>query len=186
HGTQPPAKNNDPAWARHVSGYVTNYLRRLRKHMKARAPRVELAVGIPSIAPYDQNRPMISRAVDWRAWVDEGLVDTLVINYVEWDDKRPLESTREMYREVLDYVDGRCRVLCPIQQYDYSHRGLPAYEKATGKSNADVAAALTRMAHEVGADGISLECVDYNNYKPNTRKILRELTSGSYRNVRKP
>ncbi len=184
HGTDPPSKINDPDWARHVSGYVTNYLRRFRQHMKAKSPNVELAVGIPSIAPHANNHPMISRAADWRTWVDEGLVDTLVINYVKWDEKRPIQSTREMYREVLDYVDGRCRVLCPVQQYNYAHRGLPAYEKATGMSNADVAAALTRMAHEMGTGGISLECVDYNNYKPATRKTLRELTAGPCRNVR--
>ena len=158
-------------------------LRRLRRHLKKRTPEVELAVGIPSIAPLENNRPLIARAADWQTWVEEGLVDTVVINYVKWDEKRPLESTRELYREVLDFVDGRCRVLCPVQQYDYSHGGLPSYEKATGKSNAELAAALTRMAHELGADGISLECVDYNNYKTATREKLRELTAGPCREV---
>ena len=185
HGAEPPADYRDPAWTRHVAGYVTNYLRRFHAHLKARSPDVELAVGIPAIAPHAENYPMTARAADWRTWVDEGLVDTLVINYVRWDKNCPLKSTRELYREVLDYVDGRCRVLCPIKQYNHSHRGLPEYEKATGMGNAELAAALTRMAHEMGADGISLECVDYNNYKPATRETLRKLTAGPCRFVRK-
>ena len=183
HRAEPPKSSRDLVWCRHVSKYITAYLRRLRQHMKASHPHVELAVGIPGIAPIDET-PLFDRAADWQAWVAQGLIDTLVINYVCWDRKDPLPSTRAAYREVLDSVDGRCRVLCPIQQYDYSTYGLPAYQKATDKSNEELAGVLMRLAWEEGADGVSLECVDYNNYRPKTRDTLRDLGTAACRQVR--
>lgn len=181
YGEAPPADAKDLRWCRHVSDYVTSFLRRLRKHLSAQ--RVELAVGVPSIAP-EGDEPLVRNGADWRRWVEEGLVDVLVINDVGWDRERPLESTREAYREVQRFVAGRCAVWCPVQQYDYSHRGLPSYQKATGKGNAELAAALVRMAHEEGAAGVSLECVDFNNYVPETRSALAELSRGECRTVK--
>lgn len=180
YGQPPPTDARDPQWCRHVAEYVTAYLRRLRQHLKASGRPVELAVGIPGIAPLS-DEPLIRCAADWRTWVNEGLVDTLVINYVNWDQKAPLESTRAAYREVLNAVDGRCHVWCPVQQYSFNHLGLPGYEKATGKKSPELAELLTRMAHEEGAHGISLECVDYNNYTLPTRETLRRLTTGDCR-----
>ena len=183
YGESPPTDPRDPKWCRHVSRYVTAYLRRLRAHLNASGRHVELAVGIPEIAP-DGEAALISAAADWKTWIDEGLIDTLVINYVHWDEKAPLESTRALYAQVLDTVDGRCGVWCPIQQYNYSRHGLPAYEKATGKPNHELAATLMQIAYESGAAGVSLECVDYNNYRPETRKALRTLGAGPCRLMR--
>lgn len=181
---QPPSTDpRDPKWCRHVAGYVTAYLRRLRAHLNASGRRVELAVGIPEIAPNGE-AALISAAADWETWINEGLIDTLVINFVRWDEKASLQSTRALYAEVLGAVDGQCGVWCPIQQYNYSRRGLPAYEKATGKPNEELAAELMRIAHESGAAGVSLECVDYNNYRPKTREALRTLGAGPCRLVR--
>ena len=183
YGEDPPADARDPRWCRHVADYVTAFLRRLRQHLKASGRSVELAVGIPALAPFS-DEPLTRCAADWRTWVREGLIDTLVINYVVWDKKTPLESTRAAYREVLDAVDGRCRVWCPVQQYNFNQLGLPGYEQATGKKNAELAEELARMAHEEGAGGISLECVDYNNYAPATCETLRRLATGDCRFVR--
>lgn len=185
YGEAPPNDPKDLRWCRHVSEYVTRFLRQLRDHLKASGRRVELAVGIPEIAPLD-DEPLIRCGADWRRWVEEGLVDTLVVNYVKWDKKAPLESTQAAYRQVLRAVAGRCRVWCPVQQYNYSTYGLPAYEKATGKKPEELAEALTRLAHQEGACGISLECVDYNNYSPAVRETLRRLTSGPCRQVHQP
>jgi hypothetical protein len=185
HGTSPPADAKDPRWCRHVAQYVTAYLRRLRAHLKTGCRPVELVVGIPGIAPHSDT-PMLERAADWRRWVDEGLIDTLVIGDVNWDPNDPLESTRQAYREVLDFVRGRCRVWCPVQQYNFTHHGLPAYAQATGKPADVVAEQLTRIAHQEGAHGISLECVDYDNYVPATRAALRKLTTGACRWVKQP
>ena len=185
YGEEPPADARDERWCRHVAGYVTSFLRRLREHLKASGRTVELAVGIPGIVP-GGGEPLTRCAADWRTWVEECLIDTLVINYVDWDKKAPLESTRAAYREVLDAVGGRCRVWCPVQQYNFNRLGLPGYEQSTGKTSAELAEALIRIAHEEGADGISLECVDYNNYAPATREVLRKLANGDCRLVRPP
>ncbi len=185
YGEEPPADARDPRWCRHVAGYVTSFLRRLRGHLEASGRTVELAVGIPGIAP-GGDEPLTRCAADWRTWVEQGLIDTLVINYVVWDKQSPLESTRAAYREVLDAVGGRCRVWCPVQQYNFNRLGLPGYQEATGKTSAELAEALTRIAHEEGAHGISLECVDYNNYAPATREVLRKLADGDCRLVRPP
>lgn len=183
YGKEPPEDPKDPTWCRHVSEYVTAFVRRLRERLRASGRPIELAVGIPAIAP-QSDIPLIAAGVDWRRWVDEGLIDTLVIDHVEWDKSEPLESTRRAYREVLGFVRGRCRVWCPVEQYDYDKHGMPSYQKATGKKNDDLAGLLTTMAHEEGAHGISLECVDYNNYAPATREALRRLTTGECRWVK--
>jgi len=180
YGAAPPSDPKDLQWCRHVSEYVTAFLRAVRQRLKAAGRRVELAVGIPAIAPGGDD-PLLSAAADWRRWVDEGLIDTLVINYVKWDKTRPLESTEAAYREVLAAVGGRCRVWCPVQQYNFTGLGLPAYREALGTSNAEAAAALTRLAQRLGADGISLECVDYNNYDAATCAALRTATGGERR-----
>lgn len=185
HGMAPSGDPKDPAWCRHVSEYVTAFLRRLHRHLKVAGRPVELAVGIPGIAPRSDT-PMLERAADWRRWVDEGLIDTLVMVDVNWDKNDPLGSTRQAYREVLDFVGGRCRVWCPVQQYNFTNHGLPGYAQATGKKADVVAGQLTRMARDEGAQGISLECVDYDNYKPATRETLRRLTSGECRWVKRP
>ena len=179
----PPLNGKDLRWCRHVSTYVTAFMRRLRQRLDASGRKIELAVGIPKIAP-NPDTCLIERAADWRTWLAEGLIDTLVINYVEWGKDDPLGSTRTLYRQVIEEVAGRCRVWCPVQQYNYSRYGLPQYQEATGRTNEDLAAELTRMAWEEGAHGISLECVDYNNYRLETRDALRTLTSGPCKAVR--
>lgn len=185
HGEAPPADPKDLRWCRHVSEYVTRYLRRLREHLKASGRAVELAVGIPEIAPIS-DEPLIRCGADWRQWVAEGLIDTLVINYVRWNEKAPLESTAAAYRDVLREVAGRCRVWCPVQEYNFTKLGLPAYAAATGKKAPELTELLTRMAHQEGAAGISLECVDFNNYSPEMRAALRRVTGAEGHVVKPP
>jgi hypothetical protein len=180
YGEAPPTDARDPRWAQHVSDYVTQFLRRLRERCKSGGRKVELAVGIPAIAP-PGDESLIRCGADWRRWVQEGIVDTLVINYVTWDKQAPLESTQAAYRAVFEAVGGRCRVWCPVQQYDFTHLGLPAYVKATGKTAAEVTESLVRLAHREGAAGVSLECVDYNNYAPEVRKAIQRLTADECR-----
>lgn len=179
----PPTDAKDLRWCKHVSEYVTQFLRLVRARLKAAGRPIELAVGIPEIAPLS-NDPLVRSAADWRRWLDEGLVDTLVINYVKWDKAAPMESTERAYREVMQVAAGRCRVLCPVQQYDFTGLGMPAYEKATSTKPEQVAESLVRMAHRVGAAGISLECVDYRNYSPAVCETMRRLTTGECRQMR--
>jgi hypothetical protein len=183
HGVDPPVNWKDPQWARHVAGYVTAWLRRLRERLAGHDPPVELAVGVPFIAPVS-DRPIIYRGADWQAWVEEGLVDTLAVYAVDWDEGDPMGSTRQLYREVMETVAGRCRVLFPVQRYDFTKQGLPSYGRVTQRPLADIAAELMRLAWEEEAAGITLECVDYGNYDQATRGALRSLSLDRCRHPR--
>lgn len=183
YGAEPPVDHRDPRWSRHVSTYVTEFLRQVRRRLDASGRRIELSVGIPGIAPLASADPLVFGA-DWRAWIDEGLIDTLVINTLHWDAKDSLASTRSLGREVMQVAGGRCRVLWPVRMYDYSGYGIPSYRKVVDLPDEKIAAQLTEMAWEEGAAGISLECVDYNNYAPETRKAMRALVDGKCRWVR--
>ncbi len=180
YGQAPPASPADPRWCRHVAGYVTDFLRKVRARLDASGRKIDLMVGVQDIAPIDEE-VALRRGIDWTAWVDEGIIDTLVVINVRWDAGDPFGSTRTLYREVLDRVSGRCRVLLPVQAYDFSHLGMPSYQKATELGQDEVAGRLMRMAWEEGADGVSLECVDYNNYSEATRAALRALAEGECR-----
>ncbi len=180
YGQAPPASPADPRWCRHVAGYVTDFLRQVRERLDASGRKIDLMVGVQDIAPIDEE-VALRRGIDWTAWVDEEIIDTLVVINVRWDGEDPFGSTRRLYREVLDRVSGRCRVLLPVQAYDFSHLGMPSYQKATELGQDEVAKRLMRMAWEEGADGVSLECVDYNNYSAATRVALKALAEGECR-----
>lgn len=183
YNADPPENPTDLRWCQHVAGYVTEFLRQIRAKLDASGRKVDLMVGVFGVTA-DGTAPLIQRGADWHTWVDEGIIDTLVINGAPWDAKDPFESTRTICRAIMDRVDGKCRVLWPVRSYDYGGYGMPSYAKATGLKQHEIAEKLMRMAWEEGAAGISLECVDYNNYNAETRKVMRELAEGDCRFVR--
>ncbi|MEW6360112.1 MAG: family 10 glycosylhydrolase [Planctomycetota bacterium] len=174
YGEAPPIDAADIRWVRHVCGYVTGFLRRLRAHVKERNPNVQLIVAVPKVAPINE-ASMIEYAADWRTWVEEGLVDALMVHSVVWDAKDPLNSTRALYQEVLDFVNGRCKVYFPVNAYGHLKIEIPAYQKSLGKTQDEMARELAVMAWQAGADGIGMECVDFDNYREPTRKALKAL-----------
>jgi len=139
-------------------------------------------LAIVSDAP---DEPLLARGVDWRRLVEEGIVDALVVMSVKWEPQRPFESTREIYRSILAFCDGRCDVLFPVQAYDFTKHGMPSYRRATKLDASVVAANLLHLAWEEGADGICMECVDYNNYTPAVRAELQLLLNGPCREKRR-
>lgn len=166
-------------WNRHAHSYITKYLRRIRQHLDASGREVELVVGLPA---FTLGITDTSNGLDWLGWIDEGLIDTLNVIWVAWADDDPFGSTRAIYRHVVEVVDGRARVVVPVRRYNhYATRGIPAYERVTGKSQTEVASELMRIAHDVGADGVALECLDYDNYVQATRAALKELAEGECR-----
>ena len=183
-GEAPPADRRDGRWAQHVSDYVTAYLRRVRAHIKKRNPKVELMAAVPLMAPIN-DESMIRTGSDWRTWVKEGLVDTLIAQTVVWDKEHPVESTRQRYREIVEFVDGRCKVYFPVKAYNFSKLGMGEYGTLLKKPQHEIAEMLATMAWEEGAHGITMECVDYNNYREPTRKTLKTLRETKLRSVRK-
>ena len=71
---------------------------------------------------------------------------------------------------------GACCVYFPVSAYNYSGTGMPAYAQKTGLSMAEVARRLMRLAADCGGDGISMECVDYENYRSDVRAAIRDFT----------
>ena len=184
-GKEAPHNPRDLAWCQHVATYNTAFFKAVRERLDASGRKIRFYVGVerPDPAKVDDT-PMLSRGVDWRELVKEGIIDTLVINIAIWNSKKPFESTREYYQAMRQAVGPKCRLLCPVRAYDYSGGGIPTYAKASKLKRVEIATRLTRLAWETGANGISLECVDHGNYDSATRKAMFGLVNGECRLVR--
>jgi len=131
YGTEPPADGRDPRWCAFVSETTHAYFVAVRRHLDASGRKVRLMAGIPE-ACLVSDKPdvtLLTRGVDWQRLVREGVIDTLVVMSVRWDPERPFESTREIYRSILNVCAGRCEVLFPVSMYDFTARGFPRIRK---------------------------------------------------------
>ena len=183
YGTEPPQDGRDPRWCAFVAETTHAYLVALRRHLNASGRKVRLMLGVFEIAP-SADQPdfmLITRSIDWRRLVREGVIDTMVVMTVKWDTARPFESTREIYRNIMETCGGRCEVLFPVSMYNFSKKGIPSYQEAVKLSAPEVAEKLLKIAWEEGADGICMECVDYENYSAETRAVLRTALDGACR-----
>ena len=179
-GENPPMNPRDEAWCRHVSTYVTNLMRRIRERLDRSGQHIRFLVGAFGMTG-DGRSPLRERGLDWPLLVREGVIDGLVVQSVPWNARHPFASTRTHYRNIIAAVAGRCDVYFPVRAYDYAGYGMPSYAKASGLKQADIAARLVRLAWEEGGAGISMECVDYNNYAPETRRVVKGLLEGECR-----
>lgn len=183
YGSEPPADASDALWCAFVAETTHEWFASLRERLDSSGRKVRLMLGVQPLGPItDQADDVLLRSgVDWRRLVDEGLIDTLVVMGVSWDKRRPFESTREHYREIIGHCNGRCEVLFPVQAYDFTSLGIPSYRKVTKLDDAQIAEKLVQIAWEEGSDGIVMEVVDYDNYKAPTREALRRLLDGGCR-----
>jgi len=183
HHSEPPQDEKDPQWCAFVAETTHDWFVALRKRLDASGRNVRLLIGVQPVGMVGDgpDDTLIRSGVDWKRLVKEGIVDAVVVMGVSWNHERPFESTREIYRDVVQFCGNKCQVVFPVQAYNFTNLGLPAYEKATALPREAVAEKLVRMAWEEGADGICLECVDYNNYSPVTRRTIRSLLEGPCR-----
>lgn len=183
HGTEPPADGRDPRWCAFVSETTHAYFVALRRHLDASGRKVRLMVGIPwaEVVSDQPDAVLLTRGVDWRRLVREGVIDTLVVMSVKWDAARPFESTREIYASIMDTCAGHCEVLFPVSMYNFSWKGIPGYHKVTKLPADKIADELIKIAWEEGAAGICMECVDYKNYSAKTCEVLRNRLEKDYR-----
>ena len=71
---------------------------------------------------------------------------------------------------------GRGKVYFPIMSYNFANRpGYSEYAARTGVSNAQAVQRLLELARDAGGDGITMEVVDFGNYKPDVCKAIREF-----------
>ncbi len=169
-GELPPA--TDERWRRLVSKFVHRYFRALRQRLDATGRQIELIVGLPYMDLAD--RGVWERyALDWKALAAEGVLDAISVMGVVPEPGREFESTAEIYRYVVAHRGQAKKVYFPLAAYDYNF-GLPSYRRATGLSTEACAARLLDLAKSCGGAGVTLECVDYDNYGDKLRKLIRE------------
>ena len=138
--------------ASHIKGDAANFSADLQLWPKDKTE--VLVSGIPQ-------KPI---KVTWNSFVNEGLIDGLVVMAVNWKRQDPFGSTLAKYREIMDFCQGKCQVFFAVQGYNFTHKGVQEYVEATKLPAREVAQKLLDITREVQADGVVLECVDYRNY----------------------
>ena len=161
----PPKNAGDPKWCAFIAETVHSYFKQMRAKLDAQPHKVRLLLGV-SLAQDRSNydEALMTRGIDWKRFVNEGLIDGLVVMAVNWDRKDPFGSTRAKYREIMDICQGKCQVFFAVQAYNFTHKGIPEYVKATNLPPREIASRLLDITREAQADGVVLECVDYRNY----------------------
>ncbi|MBR6074382.1 MAG: hypothetical protein IKP87_03680, partial [Victivallales bacterium] len=144
---------------------VHSYFKQMRAKLDAQPHKVRLLLGV-SLAQDRSNydEALMTRGIDWKRFVNEGLIDGLVVMAVNWDRKDPFGSTHAKYREIMEICHGKCQVFFPVQAYNFTHKGIQEYHEATQLSAREIAQKLLDITRDVQADGVVLECVDYRNY----------------------
>ena len=66
---------------------------------------------------------------------------------------------------------GACKARIVVVRL-LQERGIADYAKMLGVSNGEATKILLDLAREVNADGILMECVDYNNYTDEMCEVL--------------
>ena len=160
---EPFPEHSDPRWISLVAESQYRFFRSVRRRLDASGRKVRFLFGI--YCRYGEEDPMYAeKGIDWRRMAKDGIIDGIVIMAFDPDPKRPIESTRELYRNVAK-SKGSCQLFCPVSEYCQNRkRGIADYAKMLGVTNGEATRILLKLAHEVQADGILMECVDYNNY----------------------
>lgn len=158
-GLDPHAVDNaDERWVRFRAGYLTEFMRELREDMRRRG--VTITVNVRSmnrcLAPFPYWEPeaaptnsLLGSFVDWPTWVEEGLVDEVMVNVENFDlcDADPMHIVRET-RDARAIVGDRARLLMGIWCYNTRDSSV-----AEGRRHLELA---VNAAAYAGADGVVL------------------------------
>lgn len=161
----------DPRWIELVAERQYSFFCDVRRHLDASGRKVRFLLGI--YCRHGEVDPMYAeKGIDWRRLAENGIIDGVVIMAFDPDPVRPLESTRELYERVAK-DKGKCQMFCPVSEYCQTRKwGIADYAKMLGITKGNATKMLVDLAHDAGADGILMECVDYNNY---TDEMCRAL-----------
>ena len=172
YGDEPVPEATDPRWQKMVGAHFDDYLRKFSA--KCRAAGVAFVGGFVGVDDKD-DAALRNRfcGLGWRHLAKEGVFDAIFVMSVTYDRKDPFGSTERIYRNVMANR-GRAEVYFPVASYNFEKCGIGEYAKLTNLSEAEVARRLVRLARDVGARGVVLECVDYGNYKPDVCAALAE------------
>ena len=170
HPGEPAPPHTDPRWQAMVGERFANYLRAFSA--KCRAAGVRFIVGLPGIDDKD-DAALRARIGDfgWRTLAREGTFDAVYVLSVAMDPADPFGSTERIYRSVKDAC-GATEVYFPLAAYNMEKCGIVEYARRGGVSEAEAAKRLIDLARDCGGRGVVLECVDFENYKPEVRDVL--------------
>ena len=180
HGDElPPEDWKDPRWTEVVAPFVHSYLRAMRAHLD-RAPRkIRFVIGVNHVGT-SPDWEYVNHGVDWRMLAKEGVFDGVSVMSVQADSKDPWESTRRIYESVRRDVPQQCAVYFPIMEYNFAGRpSYGQYSKWTGLSRPECVKRLLELAVQCGGAGITMECVDCGNYKPDVCEVIRSFKPGT-------
>lgn len=175
YGCEPPDDWHDRRWIMLVKEFNHRFVRELHKAM----PNTELVLAVDRLR-LDYDWMLENRSIDWRELVKEGAVDAIGVMCVlpDWGD--PWTSTRKIYSHVMDVCRDKVKVYFPVNAYSGQVRpGLYEFAKRTGVKPQAAAKQLLDLAVEFGAAGVTLECVDYQNYAPDVVKVIHDYKTDS-------
>lgn len=175
---QEPVPNDfhDPRWLEIAARGHYAYYRAIREEIRATGRDVPFVLTLGNMRI--QKGPDWNYAgcgFDWRKVVDEGLVDGLAVVSISADERDPFGSTERIFRHVMDYVKGRCKVYFPIRAYNFS-KAAPSYDQLAKWAGVDSPEAIRRLldiAKRCDAAGIVMECVDPGNYPARDCAVTR-------------
>ncbi|MBR3223550.1 MAG: PD40 domain-containing protein [Kiritimatiellae bacterium] len=178
-GESVPSDSSDPRWVAIASEGRYNYFKGIRRLIDASGRRIPLLVGVDSVNGTDTDRTTTSVGVDWRRYVNEGIVDGVVVASIAVDPVDALGSMERYFRRVMDFVNGRCNVYFPIMAYNFSKQrpGYGQISKWAGVSVAEGLRLQMEIAVRCGAAGIVMECVDPDNYPECDQKVIRDFVA---------
>ena len=164
YGDEPVPEATDPRWQKMVGAHFDDYLRKFSA--KCRAAGVEFIGGFVGVDDKD-DAALRSRysGLSWRHLAKEGVFDAIYVMSVSFDPKDPFGSTERIYRNVMENR-GKAKVYFPLASYNFEKCSYGEYAKLAKVSETEAVKRLMRMARDVGARGVILECVDYGNYSP--------------------
>ena len=185
-GEPAPADFHDPRWLEVVARGHYAYYRAIREEIRATGRKVPFVLTIGNVRIQDgPDWNYAGCGFDWRKVVDDGLVDGLAVVSISADEKDPFGSTERIFRHVMKYVNGRCKVYFPIRAYNFS-KNQPSYEQLAqwaGVSSPEAIRRLMDIAVRCGAAGIVMECVDPGNYPAADCEVIRNFTGSSGRPI---
>ena len=178
-GEPVPSDSRDPRWVAIASEGRYNYFKGMRRLIDASGRKIPLLVGIDSVCGTDTDRTTTALGVDWRRYVNEGIVDGVVVASIAVDPADALGSMERYFRKVMEFVDGRCKVYFPIMSYNFSKQrpGYAQISKWAGVSVAEGLRLQLEIAVRCGAAGIVMECVDPDNYPERDQKVIRDFVA---------
>ncbi len=164
HGDEPPPPATDPRWQAMVGEEFAHFI--CVFSAQCRAAGVRFVVGLPGLD--DKNDAALRARIgdfNWRGLARYEAFDAVYVMSVAMDPADPFGSTERIYRSVKAAC-GTIDVYFPLAAYNMEKCGIGEYARLAGISEGEAAKRLIDLARRCGGRGVVLECVDYDNYKP--------------------